>query len=57
VHTINPHMGELPGERFYGISLLAIPIGLATALMKLNSAQVNVREVIEEKPKTMGATA
>jgi membrane-associated protease RseP (regulator of RpoE activity) len=57
VHTISPHMGELPGERFYGISLLAIPIGLAMALMKLKPAPAEVPEVIKEKPKTRGATA
>jgi membrane-associated protease RseP (regulator of RpoE activity) len=57
VHTISPHLSELPGERFYGISLLAIPIGLAMALMKLKPAQADVQEVIEEKPKTIGATA
>lgn len=38
VHTIRPHMGDLPGERFYGITLLAIPIGLAMALMKVKPA-------------------
>jgi hypothetical protein len=57
VHTLSPHMGELPGERFYSISLLAIPIGLAMALMKLKFARADVPEVIEDKPKTMGATA
>ena len=57
VHTLSPRMGELPGERFYGISLLAIPIGLAMALMKLTAAPADVPEVIEDKPKTMGATA
>jgi membrane-associated protease RseP (regulator of RpoE activity) len=57
VHTISPHLSELPGERFYGISLLAIPIGLAMALMKLKPAPADVQEVIEEKPKTIGATA
>jgi hypothetical protein len=38
VHTIRPHMGDLPGERFYGITLLAIPIGLAMALIKVKPA-------------------
>lgn len=38
LRTINPHMGELPGERFYFISLLAIPLGLAMALMRLEPA-------------------
>jgi hypothetical protein len=57
MHTLSPHMGELPGERFYGISLLAIPIGLAMALMKLKQASADVPEVIEDKPKIMGATA
>jgi len=57
VHTLSPHMGELPGERFYNISLIAIPIGLAMALSKLTSAPADVPEVIEEKPKTIGARA
>ncbi|HJX91436.1 MAG TPA: PDZ domain-containing protein [Pyrinomonadaceae bacterium] len=57
VHTISPHMGELPGERFYGITLLAIPIGLAMALVKLMSAPADVPGVIKETPKTRGATA
>ncbi len=57
VHTISPRMSELPGERFYGISLLAIPIGLAMALMKLKPAPNDVPEVLEEKAKTKGATA
>lgn len=56
VHSINPHMGELPGERFYTITLLAIPIGLAMALMKLKPTPADVPEVIKEKPKTRGAT-
>ena len=56
VHTLSPHMGDLPGERFYGITLLAIPIGLAMALMKLQPAEAD-RKVIEEKPKTRGAAA
>jgi hypothetical protein len=57
VHTINPHMGDLPGERFYTISLLAIPIGLAMALMKFKPAPTDVPKVIEETPKTRGAMA
>jgi PDZ domain len=57
MHTLSPHMGELPGERFYGISLLAIPIGLAMALMKLKPTPADVPEVIEDQPKTKGATA
>jgi len=42
VHTISPHMGDLPGERFYGITLLAIPIGLAMALMKLKEVPADI---------------
>ena len=57
VHTLRPHMSELPGERFYGISLLAIPIGLAMALIKIKPAPADVPEVIEEKANTRGATA
>ncbi len=59
VHTINPHMGELPGERFYGITLLAIPIGLAMALMKLKSAPADIRAGIEAEAqaKARGAVA
>src|SRR5262249_19643340 len=57
VHTLSPHMGELPGERFYSISLLAIPIGLAMALIKVKPAPADVPEAIEEKPKTLGAKA
>ena len=57
VHTVSPHLGELPAERFYGISLLAIPIGLALALMKFQATPASVPEVVEEKPKTLGATA
>ncbi len=37
-HALNPHMGDLPGERFWGITMLAVPIGLARALMKLEPA-------------------
>jgi len=58
VHTISPHLSELPGERFYGITLLAIPLGLAMALMKLKPAATSdVPEVIKETPKARGATA
>ncbi len=48
VHTIAPHMGDLPGERFWGITLLALPIGLALALMKLEPAPAAAKA--EEKP-------
>ncbi len=37
-HTIFPHAGDLPGERFWGVTGIAIPIGLALALMKLEPA-------------------
>lgn len=37
-HTILPHIGDLPGERFWPITSLAIPISLALALMKLEPA-------------------
>jgi hypothetical protein len=60
VHTLSPHMGELPGERFWGISLLAIPIGLAMALIKYSTAPAPAvaPEVIEEeKAKALGAKA
>ncbi len=50
VHTIAPHMGELPGERFWGITFLALPIGLALALMKLEPAPAAAKA--EEKPAT-----
>lgn len=50
VHTIAPHMGELPGERFYGITLLAVPVGLAMALMKLEPAPAAIKA--EERPTT-----
>jgi hypothetical protein len=55
-------MGDLPGERFYGITLLAVPIGLALALMK-HSAEpgqiepVGAPAVSEGKPKAKGASA
>lgn len=47
--AINPQMGELPGERFYLISLLAIPIGLAMALMKLEPVAA---QSLAEEPAT-----
>jgi membrane-associated protease RseP (regulator of RpoE activity) len=37
-HTILPHAGDLPGERFWGVTGIAAPIGLALALMKLEPA-------------------
>ena len=57
VHTISPHMGELPGERFYGITLLAIPIGLAMALLKAQSAPVDVPAPSKEEAKARAAAA
>lgn len=33
-HTILPRAGDLPGERFWGITGIALPIGLTLALMK-----------------------
>lgn len=41
---VNPHLGELPGEQFYGITLIALPIGMAMALMKLEPAGARVAE-------------
>lgn len=41
---VNPHLGELPGEQFYGITLIALPIGMAMALMKLEPAGAKVGE-------------
>jgi hypothetical protein len=41
---VNPHLGELPGEQFYGITLIALPIGMAMALMKLEPAGAKVVE-------------
>lgn len=55
VHNINPHMGELPGERFYGITLLAIPIGLAMAVMKVKPAPADTPADIRAKAR--GAAA
>jgi hypothetical protein len=37
-HTILPYAGDLPGERFWGVTMLALPICLALALMKLEPA-------------------
>ncbi|HZS10095.1 MAG TPA: PDZ domain-containing protein [Blastocatellia bacterium] len=39
MHTLIPHMGELPTERFWPATVIAIPIGLALALMKLQPAR------------------
>jgi len=44
LHALIPRLGELPGERFYTITMLAIPIGLALALMKLEPAAIKVEE-------------
>jgi hypothetical protein len=38
-HTILPHAGDLPGERFWGVTAIAVPIGMALALMKLEPAR------------------
>ncbi len=37
-HTLAPHAGDLPGERFWGITAIALPLGMAFALMKRESA-------------------
>jgi membrane-associated protease RseP (regulator of RpoE activity) len=37
-HTILPHAGDLPGERFWSVTGIAVPICLALALMKLEPA-------------------
>jgi hypothetical protein len=37
-HTIFPRAGDLPGERFWGMTMIAIPIGMALAMMKLQPA-------------------
>ena len=37
-HTLLPHAGDLPGERFWGVTTIAVPIGMALALMKLQPA-------------------
>ncbi len=50
VHSIiRPNMGELPGERFYGITSLAIPIGWAMALMKLKGEPADIPADINAK--------
>lgn len=54
-HLIRPQMGDLPGEQFYGITLLAIPIGLALALMKLEKQPEVTPEDVPQK--TRGAAA
>jgi hypothetical protein len=38
-HTVLPRAGDLPGERFWGLTSVAVPIGLALALMKLEPAR------------------
>ncbi|MEW6211477.1 MAG: PDZ domain-containing protein [Acidobacteriota bacterium] len=40
---INPEMSALPGEQFYPLSFIAIPIGMAMALMKLEPAPERVK--------------
>lgn len=50
LHTILPHMGELPGERFYTLALLALPIGMAMALMKLESIGVEAGDRAAASP-------
>ncbi len=50
IRIFNPNMASLPGERFYTVTFIAIPIGMAMALMKLESAPA----AIEAKE---GATA
>ncbi len=57
VHTISPHIGDLPGERFYGITLLAIPIGLALALMKLKPEPADFPVDFPADTKAKGAAA
>jgi hypothetical protein len=42
-HAIFPHAGDLPGERFWNLTGIAIPIGLALALMKLEGATAEVK--------------
>ncbi len=36
-HTVFTHAGDLPTERFWNVTFIAIPIGLSLALMKLES--------------------
>ncbi len=50
LHTFIPHMTDLPGERFYGMTMLAIPIGMSLALMKREPVFAAVRP--EERPAT-----
>jgi membrane-associated protease RseP (regulator of RpoE activity) len=50
LHTFIPHMADLPGERFYSMTMLAIPIGMALALMKREPALAAVKP--EERPAT-----
>lgn len=50
VHNLSLHSGELPGERFYGLTMLAIPICMALALMKLEPAPAAVQA--EERAAT-----
>jgi hypothetical protein len=59
VHTINPHLGDLPGERFYPITLIAIPIGLAMALMKVKAAPADIPAGVEAEAqaRARGAAA
>jgi hypothetical protein len=38
-HTALPRAADLPGERFWGLTWVAVPIGLALALMKLEPAR------------------
>jgi hypothetical protein len=50
LHTFIPHMAALPGERFYSMTMLAIPIGMALAVMKREPVVTAVRP--EERPAT-----
>jgi hypothetical protein len=38
LYHLIPHAGDLPGERFWGVTGIAVPICLALALMKLEPA-------------------
>jgi hypothetical protein len=38
-HTLLPRAADLPGERFWGLTAVAVPVGLALALMKLEPAR------------------
>ena len=42
-HTLAPHAGDLPGERFWGITAIAVPIGMALALMRLERSTTTAR--------------